>query len=42
MDQQIEVDQIPLAEIDVSEAALYRNDSWRPYFARLRREAPKT
>jgi len=35
-----EVEQIPLAEIDVSNASLYQNDTWRPYFARLRREAP--
>jgi cytochrome P450 len=30
----------PLADIDVSRAELYGNDSWRPYFARLRREDP--
>ena len=40
MDQQAEADRQPLEEIDVSEAALYRDDAWRPYFARLRREAP--
>jgi cytochrome P450 len=34
------VDAIPLEEIDVSQPALYQNDAWRPYFARLRREAP--
>ena len=34
------VDRIPLDQIDVSDAELYRNDAWRPYFARLRREAP--
>ncbi|MEM8769762.1 MAG: cytochrome P450, partial [Pseudomonadota bacterium] len=31
---------IPLESLDVSQAHLYQNDSWRPYFARLRREAP--
>ncbi|HET6473522.1 MAG TPA: cytochrome P450 [Pseudomonadales bacterium] len=30
----------PLADIDVSRAELYGDDSWRPYFARLRREDP--
>jgi cytochrome P450 len=40
MDHQAEVDRLPLDEIDVSDAAIYRDDTWRPYFARLRREAP--
>ena len=31
---------IPLREIDVSDTTLYANDSWRPYFARLRDEDP--
>ncbi len=31
---------IPLADIDVSRADLYGEDTWRPYFARLRREDP--
>jgi cytochrome P450 len=39
-DQQIAVDAIPLEEIDVSRPALFENDTWRPWFARLRREAP--
>jgi len=30
----------PLTDIDVSRAELYGDDSWRPYFARLRREDP--
>nr|WP_310523448.1 cytochrome P450 [Polymorphobacter sp.] len=30
----------PLAAIDVTDPALYANDSWRPVFARLRAEAP--
>ncbi len=33
-------DDIPLEQLDVSQAALFENDTWRPYFARLRREAP--
>ncbi len=33
-------DTIPLDEIDVSHAELWRTDSHWPYFARLRREAP--
>ncbi len=35
-----EVDATPLAEIDVSRAQLFRDDSWRPWFARLRKESP--
>ncbi len=31
---------IPLDQIDVSNPHLYQNDTWRPYFARLRREDP--
>lgn len=30
----------PLRELDVSDPALYQADAWRPYFARLRHEAP--
>jgi cytochrome P450 len=30
----------PLEEFDVSDPALYQNDTWYPYFERLRREAP--
>ncbi|HEX3350722.1 MAG TPA: cytochrome P450 [Acetobacteraceae bacterium] len=30
----------PLAAFDVSRAELYRDDTWRPWFARLRREDP--
>ncbi|MBT6984794.1 MAG: cytochrome P450, partial [Rhodospirillaceae bacterium] len=29
-----------LADIDVSDPALYQNDAWHDVFARLRREAP--
>ena len=32
-----DVDQIPLDELDVSQASLFQDDTWRPYFARLRR-----
>jgi cytochrome P450 len=31
---------LSLASIDVSDPALYEQDTWRPLFARLRREAP--
>ncbi|MGH7043740.1 MAG: cytochrome P450 [Acetobacteraceae bacterium] len=31
---------MPLAAIDVSDPALYQNDTWHPWFARLRRDAP--
>ncbi len=30
----------PLEEIDVSRPELFQNDSWQPWFARLRRDAP--
>ena len=31
---------LPLDQIDVSQPQLYQDDTWRPYFARLRREDP--
>ena len=31
---------VPLERIDVSRPELYRTDTWQPWFARLRREAP--
>ena len=34
------IDERPLNEIDVSDAQLYREDSWEPLFRRLRRDAP--
>ncbi|CDO59720.1 putative cytochrome P450 hydroxylase [Candidatus Phaeomarinobacter ectocarpi] len=36
----IDVNDIPLAELDVSQPHLFKNDTWRPWFARLRAEAP--
>ena len=33
-------EQVPLDQIDVSDPALYQHDVWRPYFRRLRRDAP--
>ena len=39
-EQQATVDNTPLEEIDVSRPELFENDTWRPWFARLRREAP--
>ncbi|MEZ5660825.1 MAG: cytochrome P450 [Burkholderiaceae bacterium] len=39
-DHQQRAESLPLQAIDVSDPALYRDDTWRPYFARLRREAP--
>ena len=35
-----DIDTLPLDAIDVSEATLYQQDIWRPYFARLRAEDP--
>ena len=39
-EEQAAVDAVPLAELDVSRPELFKNDTWRPWFARLRREAP--
>ena len=36
----VDVDSIPLEQIDVSDPKLYQDDVWWPYFARLRREDP--
>jgi cytochrome P450 len=35
-----DVNDVPLDEIDVSQPHLFKNDTWRPWFARLRKEAP--
>ena len=35
-----EVDGLPLDKFNVADPRLYQEDLWRPYFARLRREAP--
>ena len=40
IEQDLGVDDMPLDRIDVSRPELFRNDTWRPWFARLRREAP--
>ena len=37
---EIDVNSIPLEQIDVSDAAIFGDDTWRPWFARLRAEAP--
>jgi cytochrome P450 len=37
---QREVDTLALEAINVADPRLYQEDLWRPYFARLRREAP--
>lgn len=37
---QLDINDIPLDKIDVSEPSLYEQDCWQPYFARLRKEAP--
>ncbi|MGA1373119.1 MAG: cytochrome P450 [Pseudomonadales bacterium] len=34
------IDEVALESIDVSRPELFRTDSWQPWFARLRREAP--
>jgi len=35
-----DVNSIPLEEIDVSRPEIYHHDTWQPWFARLRKEAP--
>jgi cytochrome P450 len=35
-----DVDSVPLDEIDVSRPELFKNDTWQPWFERLRKEAP--
>jgi|AP95_1055475.scaffolds.fasta_scaffold00207_8 cytochrome P450 len=35
-----DVNKVPLEEIDVSRPELYLNDTWQPWFERLRKEAP--
>ncbi len=35
-----EVSKLPLEQIDVSRAELFLHDTWQPWFARLRKEAP--
>ena len=37
---QREVETLPLEAFNVADPRLYQEDLWRPYFARLRREAP--
>src|ERR1700761_3958420 len=39
-DAQREAWSIPLDRIDVSNPHLYQDDTWHPYFARLRRDDP--
>lgn len=36
----LDVNAVPLEKIDVSRPELFKNDSWQPWFARLRKEAP--
>ena len=35
-----DAENVSIDDIDVSRPELFENDTWRPYFARLRREAP--
>ncbi len=35
-----DIKDIPLDQIDISRPELFQNDTWHPWFARLRREAP--
>jgi cytochrome P450 len=35
-----EAETLPLEKLNVADPRLYQEDSWRPYFARLRHEAP--
>ncbi len=40
IDAAADVMSLPLDQIDVSDPRLYQNDSYFPYFERLRRDAP--
>ena len=40
LDNGADADRVALDDIDVSEPKLYQDDTWYPYFARLRREDP--
>ena len=37
---EMDVSNIPLEQLDVSDPGIYQNDCWQPYFKRLREEAP--
>ena len=37
---QLEVNDIPLEKLDVSDPAIFQHDCWQPFFTRLRKEAP--
>ncbi len=37
---ELDVNSIPLDQLDVSDPTIYQNDCWQPYFKRLREEAP--
>ncbi len=39
-DEKMLAEEAPLDEIDVSRPELFHHDTWRPWFARLRRDAP--
>jgi len=39
-DTAAQVASLPLDKVDVSQPHLFKNDTWQPWFARLRREAP--
>ena len=38
--EDLEVNNVPLDEIDVSRPEIFLNDNWQPWFERLRKEAP--
>ena len=38
--KEMDVNSIPLDQLDVSDPTIYENDCWQPYFKRLREEAP--
>ena len=33
---ELDINSIPLEQIDVSDATIYGNDTWQPYFAQAR------
>ncbi len=40
MDMAMDINSIPLEQVDVSNPGIFESDTWQPWFSRLRQEAP--
>ena len=40
MDMAMDINSIPLEQVDVSNPSIFESDTWQPWFSRLRQEAP--